>query len=173
MAYGDRVKSIDEGNSSEQLFATVMESHGWKVRPANIDEQYKHIDFFLEKNDVSITVDVKAKKRLSSKDSGFLTGWLWIEIAGHAGNPGWLYGEQTDVGFHTEDGFLVVSRKSLAGFCESKVDLEAPTWEWATESKDAKYKMYRRWYANGGKSLEKSVLINIEDLKSEITYKMV
>ena len=50
MAYGDRVKSIDEGNSSEQLFATVMESHGWKVRPANIDEQYKHIDFFLEKN---------------------------------------------------------------------------------------------------------------------------
>ena len=43
----------------------------------------------------------------------------------------------------------------------------------ATESKDAKYKMYRRWYANGGKSLEKSVLINIEDLKSEITYKMV
>lgn len=173
MAYGDRIKSIDEGNSSEELFSKVMKDRGWDVRSANIDEQYKHIDFFLSKNGVFISVDVKAKKRLSSTDSDFLTGWLWVEIAGHAGNPGWLYGEQSHVAFHTEEGFLIVSRKSLVGFCESKIDLEAPTWEWATESKDAKYKLYRRWYANDGKSLEKSALINIDDLKSEITYKMV
>ena len=173
MAYGDRIKSIEEGNSSEQLFAKVMESHGWGVRPATITEQYKHIDFFLCKKDVHITVDVKAKKRLSSKDENFLTGWIWVEISGHSGNPGWLYGEQSHVAFHTENGFMIVSRKSLASFCESKIDLEAPTWEWATESKHAKYKLYRRWSANNGKSLEKSALINIGDLKSEITYKMV
>lgn len=173
MAYGDRIKSIDEGNSSEQLFAVVMKSHGWGVRSATMAEQYKHIDFLLDKNDVHITVDVKAKKRLSSKDDNFLTGWLWVEIAGHSGNPGWLYGEQSHVAFHTDDGFMIVSRKSLASFCESKIDLAAPTWEWATESKDAKYKLYRRWSANGGKSLEKSALISIDDLKLEIPYKVV
>ena len=90
MAYGDRIKSIDEGNNSEQLFAVVMKSHGWKVRSATMAEQYKHIDFLLDKNDVHITVDVKAKKRLSSKDDNFLTGWLWVEIAGQVTLAGYM-----------------------------------------------------------------------------------
>lgn len=173
MAYGDRNKSIDEGDSSERYFAFVMDKRGWEITSANKQDQFNHIDFFLEKEGIRISVDVKSKKRMSAHDDDYLNGWVWVEFAGHSGLEGWLYGGATHIAFHLEEGFLVVSRDSLAQFCESWVDVDAPSWEWATESKDAKYRLYRRWSANGGSSLEKSALINVVDLKEAVKHKVI
>lgn len=173
MVYGSRLNSIKEGDTSESLFADVMEKRGWEVFKANKEDQFKHIDFYLSKKGIRISVDVKSQKRASAFDQDFLVDWVWVEFAGHSGSKGWLYGDQTHIAFHTGDEFLLVSRESLVSFCESKVDITAPTWEWASSSKEAKYKLYRRWSANDGQSLEKSALINLSDLRSEITYKLV
>ena len=173
MAYGDRNKSIDEGESSERCFAFVMGNRGWEITSATKQDQFNHIDFFLEKEGISISVDVKSKKRMSAHDEDYLSGWVWVEFAGHAGLKGWLYGGATHIAFHLEEGFLVVSRGSLVQFCEDKINLDAPSWEWATESKNAKYRLYRRWSANEGRSLEKSALINVVDLKEVVKHKVI
>lgn len=173
MAYGDRPKSIEEGDASEMLFSQIMLKRGWSLVLASMQDQFNHIDFYLNKEGIEITVDVKSKKRLSAHDSGFMSGWLWVEFAGHGGGKGWLYGDQTHIAFHLEGGFLVVSRESLSSFCESRVDLDSPTWEWATEPKEAKYKVYRRWSANGGQSLEKSALIKVEHIKKHLAHKFI
>lgn len=173
MVYGSRLNSIKEGDTSERLFVDVMEKRGWEVFKASKEDQFKHIDFYVSKNGVRISVDVKSQKRASAFDRDLLEDWVWVEFAGHSGSKGWLYGEQTHIAFHTVEGFLLVSRESLVSFCESRVDTNSPTWEWASEAREAKYKLYRRWSAAEGKSLEKSALINLSDLKSEITYKLV
>jgi hypothetical protein len=173
MVYGSRLNSIKEGDASERLFVDLMEKRGWEVSKANKEDQFKHIDFYVSKNGVWISVDVKSQKRASAFDSDLLEDWVWVEFAGHSGSKGWLYGEQTHIAFHTGDGFILVSRESLVSFCELRVDISSPTWEWASEAREAKYKLYRRWSANNGQSLEKSALINLSDLKSEITYKLV
>jgi hypothetical protein len=173
MAYGDRLNSIKEGELSEEIFAKTLSGLGWVVSKATLDQQYEHIDFILQKEGVLWSVDVKSKKRLSSHNAEFTNDWLWVEFTGHGGGLGWLYGRASHIAFHTNEGFLVVSRQSLLDFCLSKIDLNAPSWKWAVESQDAKYKLYRRWSANGGRSKEKSALISVVDLKSGIVSKII
>ena len=171
--YGLRATSILEGSLSEDLFSKTLSKRGWSVIPADKEMQFNHIDFALEKDKVKFTVDVKSKKRISSQNENHNQEWLWVEFAGHSGKPGWLYGQASHIAFQLEDGFLLVSRKPLADFCESKINLNAPTWEWATDPQEAKYKLYRRWTAFMGKSEEKSALIKLEDLKSEIKTRLI
>lgn len=171
--YGLRPMSILEGSISEDQFSKILQKKGWSVIPSDRELQYKHVDFILTKENVQLTVDVKSKKRLSKTDQNLNQEWLWVEFAGHSGLPGWLYGLSTHIAFHINEGFLLVNRQNLAEFCEKRVDLEAPTWEWASEPQDAKYKLYRRWTANEGKSVEKSALININDLKAELKTHLI
>ena len=175
MAYGDRKSSIIEGRKAEEIFMRLFRSKGWSATKAPKSLDYQHIDVILKNNEKNITmlVDVKGKKRLNSKDSNFNNDWVWVEFQGHGGKKGWLYGKSTHVAFMVEEGFLFVATEELAGFSETKVDLKAKSWEWASQPQDAKYKLYRRWNANHGNSLEKTSLINLQDLIDNVKTALV
>jgi hypothetical protein len=128
-----------KGKKAEDAFLAIVKTKKCKVREANLQEQFDHIDYILTKNDTEIAFDVKAMKKISRSSSNVSSDLVWVEFKNVSGKDGWLYGKAQYIAFEREDDYVIVYRKKLLDFCENNVKKEKVCY-----SKDALYKMYTR-----------------------------
>ena len=116
--YDKTGECVQSGIGAEQIFDQIAESKNLEVKNARRRENiHKHIDKYVtSENDKRVetwSVDIKARKKTSRSDSNAQDEWIWIEFQNVRGNLGWLYGEADNIAFETQDGFVIVDRKSF------------------------------------------------------------
>jgi len=135
-------KCSKEGHNAEDLFCEMATKRGYITeKSTRQDNMHKHIDYSLEGKDKKVTVDIKARKRTSRRDSKFNDEWVWLEIKNVQGRKGWLYGEADFIVFETEESFVLAPRKSLITLVNSTVRFDLSFVERAYQ---AKYRIYQR-----------------------------
>jgi hypothetical protein len=145
-----------DGYSAEQQFKILAESKGYVVEEASREQQFRHIDLILKKDNKIWLIDVKAKKKLRRKDEEYNFEWLWLELVNVRGDCGWIFSHGF-CAFEMEDHFIVVAKKDLAALVEKLVDCEKEV----ARPEKAKYSVYRRF---GRK--DKITLIESKHLKT-------
>ncbi|MEZ9708791.1 hypothetical protein AB4254_08970 [Vibrio breoganii] len=120
--------SFKDGQNAEKLFATMAEARGYKTILPTLQQDIKsHIDLIIEKDGRTITVDIKAMKRISrgkrDNSSGKSSNVHWIELKNVQGKPGWIYGEQDLLAFETETNFILVPRTELRDYITATVSV--------------------------------------------------
>ena len=114
--------SFKEGGSSESSFQILAELKGFHVEKSSLnDDMYKHIDFYLSKDSLLLTFDVKAPKRNSRRSGSQQDEAVWVEFTNVNGNAGWINGEQEYIAFGFVDCFVIVRRADLKILVESKL----------------------------------------------------
>ena len=128
------------GKSAEDLFELFLKKAKKKYRPANLAEQYKHIDFVVY-GKKEIKIDVKGPKKVNRSHSNTNDDFIWVEFKNVRGDAGWLYGENDLVAFYREidTSFYVVKTSELAELCEQLCDNKVVYY-----SSDALYHRYTR-----------------------------
>lgn len=135
-------QSSREGHEAEDRFEDYASKKGYIVEKASTKQnKYDHIDFFLEGKTGKVSVDLKARKRVSRNDKKFNDDWIWIEIKNVQGREGWLYGKADFIVFETQDSFILVPRKKLIELANEKVRFDLFIVDRAYQ---AKYRIYQR-----------------------------
>lgn len=111
------------GFAAEASFEKSAQSKNMKVTKASRKENMSHIDYFVEYQNKTVSVDVKSRKKIKRSDSAINDEFIWIEFKNVQGKRGWLYGKADFIAFEREDHFLLVKRSLLAKLCEKLVDL--------------------------------------------------
>lgn len=111
------------GKSAEDLFEHFLKSTNKKYRPANLAEQYNHIDFVVDLGR-DITIDVKGPKKLNRSDNSKNDDYIWVEFVNVRGDKGWLYGKNDLTAFYRtiDESFYIVRTSDLAKLCEELCD---------------------------------------------------
>lgn len=128
-----------EGIRAEIKFKRLCERHGWGVKLANFNDNYRdHIDCFIfvkVNNETKIySVDVKAAKRISRRDrrgnfAKVQDTWHWVEWHHHGGGKGWIQGKANWIAFGMLDGsFLMVDRFRLKLYTEKRMEYRRYTY---------------------------------------------
>ena len=131
---------LNAGLKAEIKFAEVANKKGYQVLNATRDDNInKHIDLYLLRNESPISVDVKARKKLSRNDDDYNDDLTWIEFKNVRGKDGWLYGKADKIVFEREKDFVLVNRAPLQNFCEQTISEV-----FVHDSKEALYKKYQR-----------------------------
>ncbi len=131
---------LNAGLKAEIRFVEVANKKGYQVLNATRDDNInKHIDLYLLRNESSISVDVKARKKLSRNDDDYNDDLTWIEFKNVRGKDGWLYGKADKIVFEREKDFVLVNRAPLRNFCEQTISEV-----FVHDSKEALYKKYQR-----------------------------
>ena len=143
------------GKSAEDLFEMFLKKTNKKYRPANLAEQYKHIDFIVYCKK-ELKVDVKGPKKINRFNTSTNNDFIWVEFKNVRGDAGWLYGENDLIAFYREadSSFYIVRTPELARLCEELCDNKVVFY-----SSDALYHKYTR---SGRKDVLS--LIKFEDL---------
>ena len=137
------------GKYAEDCFVDTALSLRYKVRKATREEQYRHIDYILtgihpvSKKEISVSVDVKGKKKHNRKGQYTTDIWIWLEMRNVQGKPGWIFGDAHFIAFERNGDFVVVKRESLQRWVEAsgRIRYDLP---YVTNSWEAKYRVYTR-----------------------------
>lgn len=169
MAYRSRFDNNGDasslGENAEKLFLIAAKKHGIAVTEAPLQDQFKHIDFYVDiGGDNKISVEVKSRKKIKRSDTNINDEYVWVEFKNVQGNRGWLYGKADCVAFERENDFLIVNRKLLARLCEKLCDLTKIN----TDVKLPLYTGYQRRNRNDLVSL-----IKMSDILDNIKYKLL
>jgi len=157
-------KCSDDGHNAEDLFISIAERQGWKAIKADRKQQLSHVDVFLSKeNYPTLSLDIKAQKKIKRTDSNVNDELIWVEFLNVAGNGGWLIGAAEYISFEREKDFIIVNRAALWRLCMEKVDQNSRV----NSSKDALYKIYQRQ----GRKDEISI-IKFSDIFENLKFKV-
>lgn len=155
--------SHEMGMVAEDVFQLVGMSKGYEVNKSTADEDiFSHIDYHIIKNDRDLTVDVKARKRISrgvdqiDEEEDPEDEWIWVEFKTVQGKPGWLYGKANIIAFELPSRFILVPRKELAKLAERVIDVEHKS----RYPRLAKH----RGYSRISRPKELTGMLNLEDL---------
>ena len=138
----DNSNCLEMGDTAEKQFAEIAAKNGYQVLTATKEDNINsHIDFWITKNEKTISVDVKAAKRLSRQDSSPNYDYLWIELHSvRENNKGWLLdGHAHYIAFQQDGYFLCIKREKLIEIIKSSIIRE-----YVSSPKDALYRIYRR-----------------------------
>ncbi len=123
----DYKDSYIEGNISENLFVSVAENNGFLVKESSKNDNiFNHIDFYLTKDNIKISFDVKGQKRKNRHDKNKSNEIVWVELKNVKGKNGWLYGKQDYVAFEFDNEFIIVKREHLKKYIEKTIDFSSP-----------------------------------------------
>jgi hypothetical protein len=138
----DRKDSLELGQKAESLFAESALKHGWTIEPAPEDSnKHEHFDYIMSKEDRSLKVEVKSRKRMGRKDSEVQDEHIWIELHGvRKEDQGWLYGKADLIAFELKNSFRIVRRTELLDLVKELVDFNIRV----KRSREALYKLYSR-----------------------------
>lgn len=123
------------GQETESNFGETLREHYEGVRPATLQEQYKHIDWVCSIG----SIDVKAMKSVQ-RSSKVQSDLIWIEFKNNCGDAGWLYGSQDYIAFECQKQYLLVRRGDLQELAENLCNLD----DKVDSAKEALYKSYSR-----------------------------
>ena len=104
------------GNDTENLFISACTKLGYSCIKSDIKTDiYQHIDFFIDRPNGRVSVDVKGKNTIDS---------IWVEFKNVKGNQGWLYGKANYIAFDMPElnGFVMVGRNELKDRCEQIIE---------------------------------------------------
>jgi hypothetical protein len=169
MAYRNKYdttgSSFALGQNAESSFVTAIQKGGSKITESSRQEQFKHIDFYIETSDnLKFSVEVKSRKKVKRKDDSVNDELLWIEFKNVAGKRGWLYGAADLIAFERENDFVMVNRKLLARLCERLCDL-------TKLNVDVAMPLYTGYQRRGRQDLLS--LIKMSDILQNIKYTVV
>lgn len=123
MAYGGGKYHGDKerGQAVEAEFVATATAKGYTVIESSIEVDRKdHIDYYITKNGVTKSVDIKSIRGVGSgRDKNEHT---WIELQNVNGRHGWIYGNQDLIVFERVDHWLFVDRQSMARWIDLVVD---------------------------------------------------
>jgi hypothetical protein len=138
----DKKDSLELGQKAESLFAKSAIKHGWVVEPAPEDSnKHQHFDYIMSKDDRSLKVEVKSRKRMSRQESDVQDEYIWIELHGvRKDDDGWLYGKADLIAFELKNSFRIVRRTDLLRLVKKLVDFNTRV----EKSTEALYKLYSR-----------------------------
>lgn len=111
----DKTKYLQEGKKIEQLFQNAIIDLGTAIIPTKEQDMFEHWDLGIE-----VKFDVKGLRKVSRSDNEFNENFHWIEIKNVNGNLGWLYGKADYIVFETQDYWMIVNRKLLVDFIQTK-----------------------------------------------------
>ncbi len=151
--------SFEIGQKAEDIFMRLAERREYIIRKATQQEEFDHIDYVMTKNNQKVSVDVKARKRISRSDSEQNDFLVWVEWKNVQGKAGWLYGKADLIAFEQEHDYLIASRNQLAILCEKLVDQKTI----AEHAHAALNKIYQR---QGRK--DKLSLVRVLDIEENI-----
>lgn len=114
--------AFEMGKMAEDVFMALAEKREYIIRKATQQEEFDHIDYVMSKNNQKVSVDVKARKKISRKDHEQNDHLVWVEWKNVNGNVGWLHGKADLIAFEQEHDYLIASRNQLAILCERLVD---------------------------------------------------
>ena len=156
-------KCIQVGNKAEERFYNIALSNGYDVRKSTrFQNCMEHTDFYITKDGKTLSVDVKAMKKINKKDWYTQDKYLWLELFNYK-YKGWLYCENLNViATETKEGFLLLDRLKLVEYVKNNVSNE-----WIYKTEEAYLKTYVRVNYNN-KGVSRLTLVKIEDLPSDI-----
>jgi hypothetical protein len=139
--YDKTGECIQTGLGAEQLFDQIADSKSLEIKNAKRRENiHKHIDKYVTDETGTWSVDIKARKKTSRRNSQAQDDWIWIEFQNVRGNTGWLYGDADRIAFEAQDNFTIVEKDSLIKYVENVVDMGKSV----KYSSQAQYRTYRR-----------------------------
>jgi hypothetical protein len=124
-------KSMADGKSGEQRFASILTSPVFATKEQDINEHWDVMDADGNR------YDVKIMKRYRRSDPAPTDRLHYVELRNVLGKNGWLYGQADFIVFETRQWWLVVKRNDLVKFIEGAV------WGETTETPQP-YKLYQR-----------------------------
>lgn len=164
--YDKKGDAFEAGESAENSFEVALTKGSWSFRPASLQEQFSHIDYWVWKAGMQETpIDVKARKKIKRKDSATNDSFIWVEFTSVNGSKGWLYGKSEFIAFETEDNFLIVRRSALAALCERICNVKELNQH---GNKPPLYVGYQRY---GRKDLVS--LIKLEDILNNLPHSFI
>ena len=136
----DHADYIKRGIKVENEFIKTVQEHGYSVGIANDQENmFRHIDFYLTKDNKTVSVDVKAR-RTGNKNKFFDDAWIVVEFKNTMGNKGWLYGDCNYFVFEREYDYVWCYAKELVELTDKVVDKDTRV----DSYRDAEYKTWGR-----------------------------
>ena len=136
----DHADYIKRGIKVENEFIKTVQEHGYSVGIANDQENmFRHIDFYLTKDNKTVSVDVKAR-RTGNKNKFFDAAWIVVEFKNTMGNKGWLYGDCNYFVFEREHDYVWCYAKELVELTDKVVDKDTRV----DSYRDAEYKTWGR-----------------------------
>ena len=131
----------------EPTFVDLAEKRNYIVSKASEDHVKQGIDFYVKGvykatgKEVNMLFAVKRKK--SKKKSKYLDKWTWIEYKNSSSKDGWIYGPAHFIAFERSEDYIVVSRKALLEFLNSKSCRVRWDMKFVATPKEAKYRIYQ------------------------------
>ena len=107
---------FSQGKKVEYIFTELLEVFG-KTREATKEEDiHEHWDVSLE-----TLFDVKGLRKIRRNDEDYNENIQWIELRNVHGKKGWIHGKAHIIAFETIDYWILVERKRLLRFLDTKI----------------------------------------------------
>lgn len=136
------IESVKEGDAAENLFIFEAERRGYFIeRSTKYENINNHIDCWILKNHKRVSIDVKARKRLTRNNAKYSDDFIWIEFKNVAGKKGWINGDQDIIAFEVYNAFILVNRLELLDLLMRTINMDAPFVE---SPRYALYRLYQR-----------------------------
>lgn len=104
-------------------FESIVKRAGYAIMLIPMQEKYDgKYDLILKKEERVLKVRLKAMEKFDRADDSIDDSWLWIEVDGIYGEPGWLYGKADFIAFEMKECFRVISREKLVSIIEPVMD---------------------------------------------------
>ena len=138
---------MEKQNLEQLSFFELATLKKYIVERATSEDIARGIDFYVRgkyqktKKEVNMLFAVKRKK--NKQHSKYYDRWIWLEYKKHQNQDGWIYGPAHFIAFERSKDFVIISRKVLLEFVNSKyckVRWDAP---FVKNAKDAKYRIYQ------------------------------
>ena len=133
----------DHKKSFERFRAAAVNS-GFLSRRATREEGAEDIDLVIwPMGGPKKAFAAALKKTLLKKSRKRKHLWGWVELKSTDGSPGWLYSKCTFVAYERKEDFVLLHKKDLRHWIESK---NVSRWDlpFVSTSWDASYRLYRR-----------------------------
>jgi len=115
-------RCLREGVSAESRFRQLARARGWTVQAASRhDDCVRHIDCYIERDDLRMGVDIKARKRTARRDAAFRDDVWWLERTNVVGRRGWLRGDAQLLAMEGPRGFTLLDRPKLWTWAQERV----------------------------------------------------
>ena len=131
---------------AEPTFYDLAIARNYLVERADKDDVKRGIDFYVQGKYKSTNKEVKmlfaVKRKKSKQKSKYYDRWTWVEYKNSRGEEGWIYGPAHFIAFERSFDYVIINRKVLLDYLNSKkckVRLDMP---FVPEPKLAKYRIF-------------------------------
>lgn len=164
---------MEKQNVEQLSFFELASQRKYIVERATSEDVAKGIDFYVKgkyqktKKEVNMLFAVKRKK--SKKYSKYYDRWIWIEYKKNKDQAGWIYGPVHFIAFERSKDFVIINRKVLLDYINSKhckVRWDSP---FVADAKNAKYRIYQN--PRNGSQISQILIKDILDLEGVAIWK--